>query len=186
MRAADRRRPLLDAAAKIAGREGLGRLTMVGVAAEAGVSRQLVYEHFADLPTLVWALVADRFSAAEATITSALAEPREARADVAMLATRVLLSLPSEQRHLVRSLVGHANLPDHELGVPAARLRARMIKRWTTVLGTGQSRVARARVWALLQGTFGLGDLVDAGELSLDEAVAQFAMLLRAALPPAA
>ena len=186
MRAADRRRQLLDAAARIAGREGLGRLTMVGVASEAGVSRQLVYEHFADLPALVWALVADRFSAAEATIVSALEEPRADRTEVALVATRVLLSLPSEQRHLVRSLVGHANLPDHELSVPAARLRARMIKRWTTALGTGQSRVARARVWALLQAIFGLGDLIDAGELSLDEAEAQFATLLRAAVTPAA
>ncbi len=158
---------------------------MVGVAAEAGVSRQLVYEHFADLPTLVWALVTDRFGAAEATITTALAEPREDRTEVALLAARVLLSLPSEQRHLVRSLVGHANLPGHELSVPATRLRARMIKRWTTALGTGDSRAARARVWALLQAIFGLGDLVDAGELSLDEALGQFATLLRAALPPA-
>lgn len=184
MRAADRRRQLLDAAARIAGREGLGRLTMVGIASEAGVSRQLVYEHFADLPTLVWALVADRFSAAEATIASALGEPREDRTEVALLATRVLLSLPSEQRHLVRSLVGHANLPGHELSVPATRLRARMINRWTTALGTGGSRAARARVWALLQAIFGLGDLVDAGELSLDEALGQFATLLHAALSP--
>ena len=158
---------------------------MVGVATEAGVSRQLVYEHFADLPTLVWALVADRFGAAEATITTALAAPREDRTEVALLAARVLLSLPSEQRHLVRSLVGHANLAGHELSVPATRLRARMIKRWTTALGTGESRAARARVWALLQAIFGLGDLVDAGELSRDEALGQFATLLRAALPPA-
>ncbi len=184
MRAADRRRQLLDAASRIAGREGLGRLTMVGVAAEAGVSRQLVYEHFADLPTLVWALVADRFGAAEATIASALQEPWEDRTEVALLAARVLLSLPSEQRHLVRSLVGHAGLPGHELSGPATRLRARMIKRWTTALGTGQDRAARARVWALLQAIFGLGDLVDAGELSLDEALLQFATLLRAALAP--
>jgi AcrR family transcriptional regulator len=185
MRAADRRRQLLDTAARIAGREGLGRLTMVGVASEAGVSRQLVYEHFADLATLVWALVADRFSAAEATIVSALEEPREDRTEVALLATRVFLSLPSEQRHLVRSLVGHANLPGHELSVPATRLRARMIKRWTTALGTGGSRAARARVWALLQAIFGLGDLVDAGELSIDDALGQFAMLLHASPSPA-
>ena len=84
----------------------------------------------------------------------------------------------------MRSLVGHASLPGHELSGPAARLRARMIKRWTTALGTGQDRATRARVWALLQAIFGLGELVDAGELSLEEALAQFAKLLRAALSP--
>jgi AcrR family transcriptional regulator len=182
MRAAARRRQLLDAAAQITGRGGLDRLTMVGTATEAGVSRQLVYEHFADLPTLVWALVADRFGAADATIAAALAQPREDRMEVALLATRLLLSLPSEQRHLVRSLVNHANLEGHELSVPAARLRGRMIKRWTTALGTGESRAARARVWALLQASFGLGDLVDAGELTVDEALGQFHALLRVAV----
>jgi AcrR family transcriptional regulator len=171
MRASERRRHLLDAAARIAGREGLGRLTMVGVATEAGVSRQLVYEHFADLGTLVWALVVDRFGAAETTIASALG-------------ARLLLSLPREHRHLVRSLVAYASLADHELSGPAARLRGRMIKRWTTALAIGESRGARARVWALLQSLFGLGDLLDARELSLDEALAEFGPLLRAALTP--
>jgi AcrR family transcriptional regulator len=185
MRAADRHRQLLDVAARIAGREGLSRLTMVGVATEAGVSRQLVYEHFADLPTLAWALVADRFGAADATIAAALEAPGEDPTEVALLAARLLLSLPSEHRHLVRSLVGHANLAGHELSESAARLRSRMINRWTNALGTGESRGARARVWALLQGIFGLGDLIDAGELSLDEALAQIGALLRAALTEA-
>lgn len=183
LRAADRRRQLLDAAAAITGREGLARLSMVGVAKEAGVSRQLVYEHFADLTTLVWALVADRFGQADATIAAALERPGADPAQTALLGTRVLLSLPAEQRHLVRSLVGHANLPGHELSVPAAQLRTRMIRRWTTALGAGASAPARARVWALLQAIFGLGDLVDAGELSLDEALDEFGRLLDAALP---
>lgn len=182
MRAPQRRRHLLDAAGRIAGREGLGRLTMVGVATEAGVSRQLVYEHFADLETLIWALVTDRFGAAEATITGALAQRREDPAEVALLGARLMLSLPREHRHLVRSLVAHAGLADPELSVPATRLRDRMITRWTTALAIGDSRGARARVWALLQSLFGLGDLLDAGELSLDEALAQFGTLLRAAL----
>ena len=66
----------------------------------------------------------------------------------------------------------------------AARLRGRMIKRWTTALAIGESRGARARVWALLQSLFGLTDLVDAGELSLGEALAEFSPLLRAVLTP--
>ena len=103
---------------------------------------------------------------------------------MALLGGRLLLSLPREHRHLVRSLVAHASLADHELSVPAARLRARMIKRWTTALAIGESRGARARVWALLQSLFGLGDLIDARELSLDEALAEFGPLLRAALTP--
>ena len=184
MRAPERRRHLLDAAGRIAGREGLGRLTMVGVATEAGVSRQLVYEHFADLGTLVWALVVDRFGAADTTIASALGEPRQDPTEVALLGARLLLSLPREHRQLVRSLVAHASLADHELSVPAARLRGRMIKRWTTALAIGESRGARARVWALLQSLFGLADLVDAGELSPGEALAEFGPLLRATLTP--
>ena len=79
LRAADRRRQLLDAAMTIAGRDGIERITMVAVAAEAGVSRQLLYEHFSDLETLVVTLLLDRFAALDATISAAIVASGVAR-----------------------------------------------------------------------------------------------------------
>src|SRR5580692_9167326 len=71
LRAGERRTQLLAAAAVVVGRHGLASLTMAGVASEAGVSRQWVYEHFADLDDLYRALILDRFAVLDAAIDSA-------------------------------------------------------------------------------------------------------------------
>ncbi|MSW21139.1 MAG: TetR family transcriptional regulator, partial [Actinobacteria bacterium] len=60
LRPPERRRQLLDATTAVVRRDGLTALTMVAVAAEAGVSRRLVYNHFPDLATLARTFVADR------------------------------------------------------------------------------------------------------------------------------
>jgi AcrR family transcriptional regulator len=151
---------------------------MAGVAKEAGVSRQLVYEHFSDLPSLASALVYDRFSkfdaAIDATLTTAISDGPAA----ALTAARLVLSLSAQERHIVRTLLAHASLPQHELSALAARLRARMIKRWTTAIETPTSPHARSLVWALLHALFALGDLVDAEEITIEQALKQFEHLL--------
>jgi len=181
LRAADRRRHLLAAAARLVAREGLGGLSMVGVAAEAGVSRQLVYEHFPDLPTLVVALLEDRFGELEATIGAALARRSAGGGRPTRLAARELLALPAVDRHMLRVLVAHAGTSDHELAAIAVRLRTRMIDRWMTALPAGDGPPSRALVWALVNALLGLGDVVDAGVLSLDDALGQFDALLAGA-----
>jgi AcrR family transcriptional regulator len=183
LRVDQRRRQLLDAAARIAGREGLDRLTMLGAAKEAGVSRQLVYEHFPDLPTLVRALVYDRFSQLDENIRGVLEGGKRDGQSAAVTGARLLLSLPTEERHIIRALLGHAGQPQHELSELAAALRVRMINRWSIALGTGRDRRSRSLIWALLHAVFGLGDSIDMGETSLDRALDQFAVLLAAAFP---
>ena len=55
-----RRTLIVQAASRPISRDGLNGLTMVAVAKEAGVSRQLVYDHFPDLPTLFQAAFAEQ------------------------------------------------------------------------------------------------------------------------------
>ncbi|MGO9750487.1 MAG: TetR/AcrR family transcriptional regulator [Solirubrobacteraceae bacterium] len=183
LRAAERHRQLIDAAARIAGREGLDRLSMVGVATEAGVSRQLVYEHFPDLSAMVVALLFDRFGEIDATIAKAVADARGGGLDEALLAARGILSLPTEHRHILRVLLAHAGIPEHELSVLAARLRARTTERWTSMLRAEEDPNARALTWALANAMLGLGDLVDAAELTLEQALQQLSKLITAAFP---
>lgn len=178
LRVEDRRRKLIDAAAQIAGREGLDRVTMAGVAKEAGVSRQLVYEHFADLPSLAAALVYDRFGRLDAATDAILGSRGSDGSAAIRAAARLVLSLSSQDRHIVRALLAHASLPDHELSELAAKLRARMIKRWSTTLRTTTSSHAGPIVWALLHALFALGDLVDAREITVAQALERFDGLL--------
>jgi AcrR family transcriptional regulator len=178
-----RHRQLLDAAARLAGRGGLDQLTMVAVAKEAGVSRQLVYEHFGDVPGLVSALLSDRFSKLDAAIAESL---RDAPADGTANAVRAaagMLALPAADRHIIRALLAFASLPDHELAGLATQLRTRMIDRWSAALTTPDSPRSRAMIWAVLHAGFGLGDQVDAGVITADEALNHFSSLLDATFP---
>ena len=52
LRPDERRRQLLEAASRLFDRGGFTAVTMSAVAAEAGASRRLVYDHFADLPKI--------------------------------------------------------------------------------------------------------------------------------------
>ncbi len=187
LRAPERRQQLIDAAARIAGREGLDRLSMVGLATEAGVSRQLVYEHFPDLPTLVVAVLLDCFGQIDQAIQRAIGDSETTGLAAALLGMRGLLESPAEHRHIVRVLLAHAGVPEHELATIAARFRARSTARWAAVLGMEagieDSPGIRALLWGLANVVFGLGDLVDAGEITVDQALEQMSTLILAAFP---
>src|SRR5258708_26303893 len=73
LRSGDRRGQLLAAAMAVIDSRGLAGLTIANVAAEASVTRQLVYRHFDDVNALLLALLADRFDADRA-------DPGQARA----------------------------------------------------------------------------------------------------------
>jgi len=182
LRAGDRRRQLLATAATIAGRDGVHALTMAGLAAEAGVSRQLVYEHFSDLPTLVAGLLLDRFAAVDATIADALSQADRPGIDAALFAAREALSLRPEERQILRTLLMTGTSGrNHELAELTAAMRARVIDRWTEIIGSSADPAARALVWAVANAVFGLGDMIDTGTVSVDEAIDELARLLAGA-----
>jgi AcrR family transcriptional regulator len=162
LRAADRRRQLLDATGRIFDRASFGGITMAGVAAEAGVSRQLVYDHFTDLDGLYEAFVADRL----ARYRSALPRASTVDADTAVRASfRHLLHIPPADRRVVRLLAA-------DVGNPALR-RAREqfcadeLRRWP---GAPRSERAigraRAAVWMTTSALLALADAVTDGDLS--------------------
>lgn len=170
LRAADRRAQLLGAAAAIVGREGLGSLTVAGVAVEAGVSRQWVYEHFSDLDDLYRALILDRFAVLDADIDTA--KSRLNGPELATFAARQLFALVPADRRILRALVGAgSNRPD--LTGIESELRERILNRWTGfVRHAGHDDLqARAIVWAIVNALFGLADQVERESLGVENAV---------------
>ncbi len=180
LKSPDRRRQLLAAAAALAGRDGLDQLTMAGLAKAAGVSRQLVYEHFPDHATLVRDLFVDRFSVLDDAVANS-AVAREGSTPSLRVACELMLALPAADRHLLRSLLLRSATPEHELAQLASVLRERVIDRWSTALADPESSSARAAVWAVVNAALALGDMVDTGLISLDEAVGQVERLAAAA-----
>lgn len=151
---------------------------MAGLATAAEVSRQLVYAHFADLPTLVRELLTDRFGALDEAVAAAVADaagPASAR-----FAAQLMLSLAPADRYILRALLLQANTPEHELAGLAVTVRNRMIDRWATALGGADEPDSRAVAWALINAHLGVADLVDAGTITPERAVDQLARLAAA------
>lgn len=185
LRAGARRTQLLDAAAVIVGRHGVGSLTIAGVALESGVSRQWVYEHFSDLDDLYRALLLDRFAALDAHIDGAKARLRGA--ELVTFAARELFALAPADRRILRALVdgGGGNRP--ELVEIESELRERIMRRWTPeVQAIGHSQAeARAIVWSVVHALFGLADQVERESLPVENALNLLGRLVAALARPA-
>jgi AcrR family transcriptional regulator len=180
LRARERRTQLLTAAAALVGRDGLGSLTMAGVAAEAGVSRQWVYEHFSDLDELYRALILDRFAALDAAVDAA--KGRVTGSELAGLAARQVFALVPADRRILRALVDGGGWNRPELAGIEEELRERILGRWTAfVRGTGRSDLAsRAMVWAIVNAVFGLADQIERESLPVEQAVGILALMVAA------
>lgn len=175
----DRRRQLLDAAARLFAREGYAGLTMVALATEAGVSRRLVYDHFPDLASLYSAFFDDRAERYLAAIAAAV-EAADDSASAFAAAFAQLLAMPADDQRAIRVLVADPGLP--ELGPVRERFRGHIEQHWLGRIP--ESENARAVLWTLVTGLFGLADLVSRDEVSSDAALA-IATTLVSALPAA-
>ena len=155
LRADERRRLLLGAAARIALRDGLDKLSMAGLAAGAGVSRQLVYDFFGDLPGLVAAVLVDRFLESGAASTFASADPPIAHTNgsptqATLQVARQFLLTSSQERRLLRTVLQYANVPEHELCQLSTLIRTRITDRWTAAYGNQKGPDFIVTVWALV------------------------------------
>lgn len=174
-----RRRQLLDAAARLFVRDGILGITMVAVAAEAGVSRRLVYDHFTDLTALYEAFFDDRVVRYLDSIDSAL-EATDSPESAFVRAYAEFLALPVEDQQAIRLLTAGPGVPDLE--ATRDRLRRHIEARWLPRLPSAEPELARAVLWTLVAGVFGLAEFVSRGELTRDEAI-RLAAALVAAVP---
>lgn len=183
LRAGARRRQLLDAAWRCALRDGLGQITMAAVAREAGVSRQLLYTRFAGLPALARELLIDRFAQRRGAIDQAIANRAPGAERPALVAAGVLFALPGAERRVFQSFLALASVPGHPLAQLAREARGELIERWGALAGRPLDAGTRGAVWALISAVFGLAELIDAGELSREQALAQVVKLLECLFP---
>jgi AcrR family transcriptional regulator len=180
LRTDDRRRQLLDAAARLFAREGYAGLTMVALAVEAGVSRRLVYDHFPDLASLYSAFFDDRAARYLADIAGAIEAADDDTTSAFPAAFAHLLAMPADDQRALRVLVADPGLPD--LDPVRERFRGHVEQQWLGRLPGGDH--ARAVLWTLVTGLFGLAELVSRDEVSHDAAL-EIATNLVTALPAA-
>jgi AcrR family transcriptional regulator len=168
MPAAARRDHLLAAAGRLVRQGGWNALSMQGLAAAAGVSRQLVYEHFASAEDLSVATLTHLFERAYEATATIVRGGREPTATLAA-AYELFLDLPPEERRALRALASDTDAGRRGLGRAKRRLRSRIAGLWTPYVrrltGLGDAD-ATALTWMLITAGWGLADSIAEGTLT--------------------
>jgi AcrR family transcriptional regulator len=168
MPAAARRDHLLAVAARLVRQGGWTALSMQGLAAAAGVSRQLVYEHFASAEELSVATLMHLFERAY-DATAAIVRGVRAPAATLRAAYDLFLDLPAEERRALRALASDTDSGRKGLHRAKRQLRSRIAELWTPYVRqlTGLADAeATALTWMLITAGWGLADTITEGTLS--------------------
>lgn len=185
LRPDERRRQLLDAASRLFDRGGFAAITVSAVAAEAGASRRLVYDHFADLGELDAAFFEDRVARYASAIDAASAPGAPGSARSLAGAFGQLLEVPSEDLRAIHLVLADRTTP--ELAGARDALGIHLQSRWLPALaGIGlPAEVAVAALWMVASSFVTLAELVQRGELAPASAET-LALSLVASLPEVA
>lgn len=166
----DRRHDLLEAASRVLSRDGLQGLTMVAVAAEAKVSRPLMYQHFADVETLYDALfrhLSQRYAGA----IDVIHETGSGVPGAALIGSfRYSISLAPGDLSAIAELA-RGSRP--ELRGARELFRARLIERWLPLMpGLAEERnEVRAALWTIVGCTTDLAQMVQERIITEDEGI---------------
>lgn len=126
----ERRRQIFEATGRIMLREGIGAVTMIAVAEESGLSRRLLYDHFADLDTLLRDYVFETLARALTPNEpwAVLPVPADDEGEVPREAFRVIMSLDAEQRTLIQLIRAPKLMTD--LALARSVVERNAVARW--------------------------------------------------------
>ncbi|WP_419899236.1 TetR/AcrR family transcriptional regulator [Roseomonas sp. USHLN139] len=170
----ERQAQLLDTARRLVQQEGTDALTLGRLAEQAGVTKPVVYDHFATREGLLAALYADYDRHQAAVLQAALqAAPAtlEARADV--IATAYIGCVLTERQEIPGVAAALAGAPEME--ALKRRYQAAFIARCRAALEpcAGGGALPAAGLWAMLGAADALAEAAARGAVTPDEAVAE-------------
>ena len=164
-----RKRHLLDATGAVVRREGLHGVTMVAVAAEAAVSRRLLYNHFPDLATLVRAYVVDRLAGYVELTEVEFAQTERSSLELAHSLFQRIRTVAREDRQVLRTLL--TGVAPSELEPVRLLVESTVASRWAHARpAAAADALTPAR--ALLGATLALAivDLLDRQVITVEQA----------------
>jgi AcrR family transcriptional regulator len=149
---------------------------MQGLAAAAGVSRQLVYEHFPTADDLHLATLTHLFERAY-DATAAIATSGGSVDETVRRSFALFLDLRPEERHALRALAAETGVARSSASRARARLRNRIASVWVPYVRnqTGLCEAeATALAWMLTTASWGLADTIADGTVTRARAVELF------------
>ena len=173
-----RRQALLDVATAIVCRDGWSALTMKGLATEAGVSRQLVYDHFEDGSRLLLSTIERLFEESHRSTAEVLQSNGGNVPATIREAYRIFLGMSPGQRRALRAISGDFVSDQPEARKATTVMREQILALWLPYArrqtGLAESEL-RPLIWMLVSASWGLADLVDDGTLSEKQATEMLA-----------
>ena len=182
--AAERRQQLLAVAARLVRQGGWSALSMQGLAIAAGVSRQLVYEHFESADDLYLATLGHLFERVHAA-TDAVVRAGDDLETTLARAFDLFVDMPPEERNALRALATESDPSHRRMARAKTRLRSRITGLWVpyverqTGLRDGE---AQAVAWMLVNAAGGLADGIADGSIARPRGVALWVRVARDAI----
>lgn len=164
-----RRQALLDVAASVVEQQGWAGLSMSALAEHAGISRQLVYQHFPSLEKLLadtaWHIFNDAMLGTQASIA---AHPTNL-AEAAQAAEAVTLDLPKGRAEALWQLIAGTAADTPELQQVRRGLRELITGIWAPLAKKEldlNPADAKTYAWMMVMAFWGMRQLISDGELS--------------------
>ncbi len=181
----DRRRMLLETATQIVETAGWPALSMVALAQRSGTSRQLVYQHFANLDELLARTAWTIFNPTMERTRNAMSAHLDNLPQAVRAASRVTLDLPDGRGDALWQLIAGTGGSD-ALQRVSRGVREMLLDLWGPLVSQTLDlppRQARLLAWSMIMSFWGLRQLIRDGAVSrrsaLDGFQAQIERLLR-------
>ncbi|MFN4329885.1 MAG: TetR/AcrR family transcriptional regulator [Limnobacter sp.] len=183
----DRRRVLLDKAAEMVETQGWSILTMSALAEQAGVSRQLVYQHFPNLSSLLAATAMTVFMNTAQGTEKAIADNRNNLRQAIRAAAIVSLDLPRGRGDALWQLLSGTGLGSPELEFIRQGIRDTVLTLWepmfSKLTNVEDATSARAMAWMLIMAFWGMRQMVRDSLITRDQGLDELDRLLGRVLP---
>lgn len=177
----DRRKALLNSAAELVEEAGWGVLNMSALADRAGVSRQLVYQHFPNFESLLgataWVVFTDTM---EGTAQAIASHPDDLKQAI-RAAELVSLDMPVGRGDALWQLIAGSGLNSPELETIRLGIRDVILKLWVPAVRKEKNldkAAATSLVWMVILSFWGIRQLIRDGLVSREQGIAQFDSLL--------
>lgn len=171
--AQSRRESILRVADEVLAKEGVAHLSIVEVAHRAGISRQLVYQHFSDLNALLVDVIKLRLAELQMALDSPDGARRFEVRELVEIQLRRLVNMSDRDRQLMRNIFGDITALPKDLWPTISEIRRTVVVRWTTLIDphAEPNSLSAAKIGLIMHAIMGAWDMVLDGTLSEDEAV---------------
>ena len=176
-----RRRALLETAARVVEQQGWPALSMISVADQAKVSRQLVYQHFESLDQLMAETMTQVFREMYESLRESIKRNPGNIADLTLFAERMTFDMSPGRTRALWQMITATYSESAETSRMSRRLRHLLTNLWAPTtkdaFGLGD-RESRALTWMLHMAFWGAHQLVDDGDIDRESASKLFLWMI--------